>query len=142
MGLGYWGGAMTKRKHPPTPSLSAQIECLFRKFPILCGVCGERIEWDVDRAWDHHPVEWADGGEHCPSNLRPIHPQPCHRIKSAKAETQRSRIERLEKELAGEPKRKRRKKKIQSRGFPEVSRPFRQRASAWDWRKANRSVER
>jgi hypothetical protein len=109
---------------PGTPSLSKRIECLFKRFPILCHICGERIFWDQERHWDHL-VEYADCHDDSAENYAPVHPEPCHKIKSAKAETQRSRIDRLENEKLGLPKRKRPKRKMQSRGFPKVHRPMR-----------------
>lgn len=95
---------MTKR--PGTPSLSKQLECLFKRFPIICEICSERLIWDEKRHWDH-VAEYADTHDDSAENYRPVHPQPCHRVKSGKAETQRSRIDRLEREKSGLPKRAR-----------------------------------
>lgn len=105
-------------KRPGTPTLSKQIECLFKRFPILCHICNERITWDEKKDWDH-VVEYADHHDDSAENYAPAHPKPCHKIKSAKSEAKRHHIERLENVKNGKPKRKRDeyKRKIPSRPF-------------------------
>lgn len=122
---------MTKRDRPSTPPLGMQIECLFRHFPILCAECGERINWDDDFDWDHW-LEWADVRRHSAEDIRPIHRRPCHKIKSKRSEVQRHRIDRLEREKNGEPKRARDKykKPIHGRGFDKGPHPFRRQPIA------------
>lgn len=80
-----------KRRRPSTPSLGMQLECLFRRFPILCGECGYRIEWTEDRDWDHM-IEHTDGGAHSAENLRPIHARSigCHVRKTARKAAERA----------------------------------------------------
>ncbi len=106
------------RKRPSTPNLGKRLECLFRRFPILCNICGERIDWDADKAWDH-VLEFADCHDDSAENYAPVHSDPCHRIKSGKSEATRHHVDRLERQRNGQPKRKRdlHKKEIKSRGF-------------------------
>lgn len=113
------------KNRPGTPSLSVQLECLFKRFPILCRECGERLLWDDERAWDH-VIEFADMHDNSAENYAPVHPLPCHRVKSAKAEAQRHHIDRLENVKNGKPKRARDKykKKIRSAGFDKRHRPL------------------
>ncbi len=123
---------MTKRQ---TITDRIRIRSLFHHFGIDCYLCGERIVLEGVKHLPpfDHVVEVADDGEHTPVNLKPVH-QSCHVHKSAKAETQRSRIDRLEKEKHGLPKRARKKRKIRSAPFPKVHRPMQSRAKP---RKAN-----
>lgn len=100
-------------KRPGTPSLSMQLECLFKRFPIVCHICSERIDWDVDRDWDH-VVEHQESGVHTAEALAPVHRSPCHRVKSGKKLSERRHIDRLEKEKNGLPKRKRQSRPMKS----------------------------
>lgn len=87
------------RAHPSTPSKTMQIAILFYRYAIVCLECGERIEKPSDAEWDHR-TEFADGGEHTIENIGPVHDKAsggCHQRKSAKSESVRSRIDRLEK---------------------------------------------
>lgn len=89
---------MARAAHPSTPSLKMQIAILFSRFIITCRECKCRIVSPKDAEWDHG-VEWADGGEHSIDNLAPIHNRKsggCHVRKSARSETQRSRMDRIE----------------------------------------------
>jgi 5-methylcytosine-specific restriction endonuclease McrA len=56
---------------------------------IICPDCGNSIRPGQKKAFDHE-VPLADGGQHCEANLRAIHENPCHAIKTvaeAKART-------------------------------------------------------
>ncbi len=101
-----------------------RLRSVFHHFGIDCYLCGDRIILDgvKDLPPFDHMVEVADDGEHTPANLKPVH-RSCHVHKSAKAETQRSRIDRLEKEKLGLPKRKR-PKRAWTKGRKLQSRPM------------------
>lgn len=105
-------------KRPGTPNKGTQIEALFLNHPIICHICNGRIYWSDEKDWDHR-VEHKESQDNTAANLTPVH-RDCHRIKSAKKNSERRHIDRLEKEKNGFPKRKRLKQKIQSRPFPKV----------------------
>ncbi len=94
-------------------------QAIWLRYGIPCWICGEHIK--IGLQWDHL-VELADDGPHAFDNLVPVH-DACHRFKSAAKETDRSGIDRLERERSGLPKRKRLKRKIPSRPFPK-KRPY------------------
>jgi hypothetical protein len=101
---------MKPRKRPGTPCLSMQLDILFARGLVICGICGRNCQWD-------HVHEWADGGKHRVDNQRPVHDKPCHRNKSAVAVNRRAHIDRLRK-----PKRARNRPTL-------ASRPLRSRSS-------------
>lgn len=100
---------MTARK-PVTDKM--KWRALFLRYGIDCWLCGEEMVLDLPMEW-HHVIEIADGGQHDHTNVVPIHIR-CHDLVSAKAESQRSRIDRLEKEKNGLPKRKRQSRPMKS----------------------------
>lgn len=56
---------------------------------IICPDCGNPIRPGQKKAFDHR-IPLIDGGKHCQANLRAIHENPCHAIKTiaeAKART-------------------------------------------------------
>lgn len=111
---------MTHRK-PITDKM--KWTAIWYRFGIPCYICKGLITFQEDFEFDHI-VELADDGEHSFANIAPAHIR-CHDLKSAKSETQRSRIDRLENEKNGLPKRARDrfKKKIPSRPFPKRPTP-------------------
>lgn len=56
---------------------------------VICPDCGNPIRPGQKKAFDHR-IPLIDGGKHCQANLRAIHENPCHAIKTtaeAKART-------------------------------------------------------
>ena len=112
---------MTERR---AITLGMKLESLFLRRQVLCVECGEPIE-PGNCQWDHrHSL--AQGGGHNAGNIGPVHYDPCHKSKSAKDERDLHHVDRLAKERAGQPKRKRvsrsipkRAGPIQSPGFPK-----------------------
>ncbi len=96
-------------------------QSLVENFGIECWICRGRLTL-ADRIQFDHYVEVADNGPHTPQNIKPVHYEPCHKIKSAKKEAQRHHIKRL----AKGPK-KPKGRKLKSRPFPAVHRPMRGR---------------
>src|SRR5689334_13531565 len=104
---------MSKRKRPSTPSKTVQVQSL-RYFGIhVCPECDEPIHEADEVEWDHRHCVTLGGQDHY-TNIRMLH-VGCHTEKTIRDIKANAKTKRLEKELAGEPKRKRRKKKIQSR---------------------------
>jgi 5-methylcytosine-specific restriction endonuclease McrA len=108
-----------------------RLRSLFHHFGIVCYLCGDEIVLEDGKPlvpFDHI-VEVADDGEHTPANLKPVH-VACHHRKSGKSETQRSRIDRLEKAKLGLPKRSRDKhKRAWPKGRKMGSRMFRRKVA-------------
>lgn len=71
---------MTNRARPSTPSLNTQLDILFFRGLVTCGICGTPIMARSDVNWDHVHAH-ALGGEDAIRNLRPVHPD-CHKGKT------------------------------------------------------------
>jgi 5-methylcytosine-specific restriction endonuclease McrA len=56
-----------------------QRQQILRQHKGICHVCHQPGATHVD-----HVTAEADGGTSDPANLRPIHPEPCHREKTAR----------------------------------------------------------
>lgn len=81
-----------ERRRPDALSgrkLQARNAKVIRAHRGVCHVCGLPGATVVD-----HVVPFAEGGTDEASNLAPIHPEPCHRVKSA-GEAARGRSRRL-----------------------------------------------
>lgn len=90
---------------------------IYEREKQTCYLCGGAIQDGQGFELDHRE-ELKDGGQNRESNLFPVHPK-CHRIKSAKAATERAPIERKKMKHSGARKPK---GTIQSRGFEHVER--------------------
>ena len=79
---------------------------------VMCSECGQVVPVATIEI-DHH-LALVDGGEHSVENLRPLCPDPCHRIKSAREHVANCKAKRLlQKHSNPTPK-----GKIKSRPFP------------------------
>ncbi len=106
---------MTKRK-AITPAM--KIDAILWRFKVYCSWCDEQIHVGHPIEWDHvHAL--VHGGEHCFTNLRPIHADPCHKEKT-KADIQaNAKVKRI---IADKPSRRPMKssgRKIPSRPWPK-----------------------
>lgn len=65
-----------------SPALRRKV---MERWGRICHVCDRPGADEVD-----HVIPVSEGGRHHPSNMRPIHAEPCHRVKTA-AEAARAR---------------------------------------------------
>lgn len=63
------------------------------KATVMCSECGKDVSV-ADVQIDHH-LALVDGGAHDVDNLRPLCPDPCHRIKSAREHVANCKAKRL-----------------------------------------------
>lgn len=70
---------MTWEGHPRTSTAEwrALRKLVLRRDAGICHVCGKPGATDVD-----HVIPFGEGGTDEPSNLAPIHPRPCHQLKT------------------------------------------------------------
>lgn len=67
-------------KRPSTPSLGTQLDILFARKLVICGICGEPVLARDDCQWDHVHAHGLGGKDEI-LNLRPVH-YGCHKSKS------------------------------------------------------------
>lgn len=67
---------------------------IFDRAHGICHVCKLRIH--VGQAWEaEHVIALADGGTDDESNMAPAHKKPCHRAKTGREATDRSKVVRM-----------------------------------------------
>ncbi len=93
------------------------VDCLLGLYQIRCGICKEQL-FPGDAVQFDHVHSDAMGGPHEHDNLRPVHYDPCHKMKSKRDVAALAKVDRITGVTKG-PKKKAwtKGRKLQSRGF-------------------------
>lgn len=108
---------MTYNTAPRKPLKGAQREAFLERHERICYYCGEPIL--PGQVWhDEHMIARELGGSDDMDNRRPIHANPCHKIKTAQDRKLIAKGNRIRRSNGFDPdKRKHKAKPIAGRGF-------------------------